>query len=754
MKAPLRPSMRERRDSDWHSFESPYRRTTLFSPWMVTGLGMSLAVVLTLVYPRQSLERRLAHSYKSKNPDQLAIGYLEAFLAADPDSTPLRLNLARQLTRMGSYSNAKNILAPLRQSDNRVWVDEAAWVDLEILVQEAFSIKNNPLLQQEKLNRVREQLEHLLTLPQTPERLLMIGQKGLSVAAPSVAKHAYEILAIKAPELDSEQYADVAKGALGLQAYVVASDLYFLAMDYSKAKTERRKYFFQAIKTLQAGNLYDEVIPAADKHIGLLADDRDTLIFLIEAAKASNHPEAARKYALRMLHISRLERWRDFGQFELAGYSYADRKGHAVAVHSMHRVAGEIMRVQAPATPAPAAKEQRADRLINLPYDEQTYNTAFDTFLANQDLDNARLVADAAVRQRPEDPVWRRRLAEVSEWSNQPRAGLPHWLEYARLTGDEFGWDAVLRLAEGLNEADTLKIALQRKLDRTPNDTKLLLKLAQVQANSGDTAGALDLLRTRLLRSKGATSDRKARKEALEMLAAIAEKFSRTDDVVAALQQWQREYGPDSRTALRIASLQYQRGKMEEAFAAMEQASAVAPAADATFWRNYAQLAQLTHRDAALIRGYQHLLSAEAWQEADLFALQGLLQKNYPSVAAQVTRFGYEKTGNVQFARDTLTLLVQAGDWAGAHAFLNTLPAGVKTGNVQFARDTLTLMIRAGNWTGARAFLDTLPTDLLTRMEEDPSFLSLRASVSQATGRKDEARRYIEKTNQLRPNDM
>lgn len=706
--------VRERRKHTWHSLESQYRKRTLFSGWMVAGLGMSLGAVLMLVYPRESLERRLANTYRSNHPDQLAINYLEAFLKADPNSTPLRLNLTRQLTRMGSFRSAREILAPLRESYNPQWVDEAAWLDLEILVQEAFSIKDNVALKQEKLDRVQAQLRHLLTLPQSPERLLEISRRALAIGAYSVAKQAYKRLVADAPPLQSAEYAKVALAALQLQDYETAADLYFLAMRDSAEKKERRDYYFQALKTLQSGTLYDEAIKAADQHIGLLVDDGETLLFLIDLAKACNKPEAAKRYAKRMFHLSSLERWRSLGQIELASYSYGKRRDASIALHSLYRVAEETAK-----EPAQSQQGSGTKAITDLPYDQRTYETAFSTFLANQDTASARLVAEAAVRQRPKDPVWRRRLAEVSEWSNQPRAALPQWVEYARLSGDEFGWDAVLRLAEGLNEHEALMTALQHKLSTEPGNATLLLKLAQLKLSNGDTGAAIDLLRNRLLSGKAAVSDRKARREALELLVATAEKAGRRADAAAALQQWQREFGPSSAVALRIANLYYQLGKMPEAFAALEAAENTAPENDVNFWRTYAQLAQLNRNETAVIRAYRHLLSAEALKEDELFALVNLLQKDYPLAAARAAQFGFAKTGNVRFAQDALALMIRAGDWESAHAFLEHVPPAA-----------------------------------LAKMEQEPGFLSLRASIAQANGRIKDAVRDLEAALQKHPENM
>lgn len=681
---------------------------------MVGGIGIALAVVLTLVFPRQSLERRLAQSYKNKKPDQLAISYLEAFLRTDPRSELLRINLVRELIRMGSPGEARKILLPLRQSADSTLREEVNWIDLDILEQEVYAVKENPDLRRERLDRVRSYLAYLVATPQTPGNLLAIARKGMALGDQANSADALRRLVEMAPSLNSAQYVEAASMALQLEEPQTAADLYFVAMDTGKSFDERRTNYMEALKTLRAAGLLLKVIPAADSHLGVLSGDRVTLLFLIELAQAVNRPDAAQRYAVSLVRMSVIESIQGNGSIRLAKREARENAQLRPAIWRVADQSGFIM-TAAQATPNQGEPNRRA---LALPYDEQAYKAAFDAFLSNQNVNDARLVAEAAVRQRPEDMPWRRRLAETSEWSGAPRAALQHWLEYARRTGDQAGWDATLRLAEGTGDQAALRESLRRKLDSEPGNAVLLLRFAKLQAAQGDTDGALALLRSQIL-SGSVRVNLDTRRDALEFMAAIAQKAGRDDDVEFALRRMQQDFGQNSNRALRIASLLYRQGNHRGAFAAMDETASTAPAEDTDFWRNYAQLATLVDEVATSIRAYRTLLVTGAWNDADVAALQSLLQKERPLAASQVAEFGFRQTAKPEFASDALAL-----------------------------------MMRAGDQPGAAALLSRIPPETMVFLRRDPSFLSTQASVQQAAGQTAEALDTLRKAVELRPDDM
>ena len=94
---------------------------------------------------------------------------------------------------------------------------------------------------------------------------------------------------------------------------------------------------------------------------------------------------------------------------------------------------------QATGTAAPSGPQ--------VPFDDRIYTLGYEAFLDNRNLEDAWKVAVSAVRQAPDSPVWRKRLAQVSEWTGRPHIALEHWEHLAHNTGSSEAWQAVLRLS-------------------------------------------------------------------------------------------------------------------------------------------------------------------------------------------------------------------------------------------------------------------------------------------------------------------
>ena len=81
------------------------------------------------------------------------------------------------------------------------------------------------------------------------------------------------------------------------------------------------------------------------------------------------------------------------------------------------------------------------------PFNQERFQLGYDVYVANGNLAAAYRVAERAVRERPQDVEWRRRLAKVAQWLDKPEVALANWLAIARQTGDAAAWREVGRIA-------------------------------------------------------------------------------------------------------------------------------------------------------------------------------------------------------------------------------------------------------------------------------------------------------------------
>ncbi|MFY0099758.1 hypothetical protein ABTQ08_20045, partial [Acinetobacter baumannii] len=93
------------------SFNAPYERARLFSPWTIAGFALAVGTVLALVYPKVSLQQRLEVANASGKSDQLTVEYIKVFLKAQPANAALRAELVKQMIDLGQFGEARAQLA-------------------------------------------------------------------------------------------------------------------------------------------------------------------------------------------------------------------------------------------------------------------------------------------------------------------------------------------------------------------------------------------------------------------------------------------------------------------------------------------------------------------------------------------------------------------------------------------------------------------------------------------------------------------
>jgi predicted Zn-dependent protease len=325
----------------------------------------------------------------------------------------------------------------------------------------------------------------------------------------------------------------------------------------------------------------------------------------------------------------------------------------------------------------PTAVDLAASRdIARLPFDDDIYTLAYNVFLGNRNLDDARLLAQSAVRQKPDSAAWRRRLAEVSEWSGVPEQATPQWLAYARLSGDEGAWDNVLRIAQGTFEQEILVEALQHKMQVEPGNPKWLNQLVAQYENIGQADRAAALLEASLKKSAGrgqaVATERNAEMDAL---ARLYLRMGRDADALELLRRQRREFGATPGNALLSANQLYLNGRIEQAMDILDEAATAAPVANVDFWRAYAEVARFLELEGRARRGYDQLLASDRADEGDISNMMGVIQEAQPRAAAELAEFGFRRTGVPNFAVQALTYRQRINDLDGAQAFIDGITA-------------------------------------------------------------------------------
>lgn len=609
----------------------PRSRPSLISGWALIGFALVALVVLAALFPRTAtLQQNLVdEALRGRGDDQAAIAYMENLLRRDPANDTLRIWLAEKETEAGNYRKADSLLAPL--------VGKSAGPDrlrvrrLRLKIAKLATYAEAP---DSTARAAREQAWRALLEAAAQQSgwtladLGDLGRQALALHDAALAARFYGRIATDPQALPPQQYVPFARLALAAGDYRTAAALYFRAQTAAVTLDLQREYFLAAVETLQSGNLLQDALAAADRHIGSLADDAQTLRFLIRLAQNADQPQRAAQYAKRLLHMSSVGAWRRFAM------RIAD-----LLIPAAH--AAETT------TPPPSDAKLK-------PYNEADYQQAYDTFLAGGDVASALRVAQAAVAQRPNDLAWRKRLAQVAEWSSKPQLALEQWLAVARTSGSDDAWRAVLRLAPGvLDDAAQLDawthIARRRAL--TPDQWRTIAHLYEALGRPDD---GIAFFERRYRSGRDPLM--------LEIAAQLMVRTGRDTQAITAYRELLGTRAASGAVAIELATLLVQHGDFPGAYTTLDRYKALAQPNDKRYWEQLGDLAWRLQRDAAAREAYGAAVRSDPGNRDTVERFVKLTRAEHPDQAAQIATAGWRKSGAPTLLIDALDIYWQQRD--------------------------------------------------------------------------------------------
>jgi polysaccharide biosynthesis protein PelB len=638
-------------------------RPRIASPWLVLLLAAVVVLTFYATYPHGGLRERMS---AAAEPSDLSAAYLEAWLRVQPDNAELLTTLGAQYAQLGRDDDAERIAQRMDDQHSDELHRAATLLRLTVAQRQAFEIPAGDPRRAAALAALRVQLASVTGLAWDNTELEILAARAAGVGAPELAMQLYARLAAQDPQDRQRWNAEVAKYGLWVGQYRRAAAAWFQQQADAKTRDEQRRCFIAGIRALQSGNLLVEALQAADEHAGTLANDRDTLIVLLNLARAAQRPDRVDQYAKALMKYTSAQphAWHDglaLASLEWQGGRQPERSPNAYAymdgpqggngrrtlasaqVHvQMLRTALSVAASGNPASSneadkageartaaAPAASESTA-----APAGVDVASLVYQAFLESSDLDNAQKVAAAQVAKDPHSALWLKRLAQVAEWNRAAPLALQSWLGYAQASNDPLGWSNVLRLAPMLNDDSAYLAALVHASNASPGDLKLVDSVIATYERLGRPDDGLAFLQAHARDAGSHAID--------ERMAILAERAGHDDEALAIWRKLQASEPGNTSYALHAASILYRQGKYAEALAVLEQARAGARDDDVLFWRNDAQLARLLQQDKVANDAYKHLLASGEETSEDLSAMTYFYDA-YPLDAGRTAQLQYER---------------------------------------------------------------------------------------------------------------
>lgn len=614
-------------------------RPRIASPWLVLLLAAVVVLVFYATYPHGGLRERMA---SAAEPSDLSAAYLEAWLRVQPDNAELLSTLGAQYAQLGRTDDTRRIADRMDEQHTDVLHRAAIMLRLTVAEQEAFAIPASDPRRAAALAKLREQLAAVAGLAWDNGDLEVLAARAAAIDAPALAVQWYGRLAEQDPHGRQRWNAEVAKYGLWVGQYRRAADAWFSLQADATTRDEQRRCFIAGIRALQSGNLLDDALKAADEHVGTLAEDRDTLVVLLNLARAAQRPDRVDRYAKALVKFTSLRPGDSGGGIERAelaaaqtaavhaaasaAYAYMDGPlgGNGMRVRAPVRAPVRVLRVSTAASSGASASPPTGVDLASLVYQ---------SFLEANDLDNAQKVAAAQVAKDPHSAEWLQRLAQVAEWNGAAPLALQSWLGYAEASNDPIGWSNLLRLAPMLNDDTAYLAALVHASNVAPGDLKLVDSVIATYERLGRPDDGLAFLQAHQRAAGSHAID--------ERMAILAERAGHDDEALAIWRKLQVSEPGNTSYALHAATILYRQGNYAQALAALQTARSGAKD-DVLFWRNDAQLARLLQQDQVANDAYKHLLVSGVETSEDLSAMTYFYDA-YPLDAGRTAELQYQR---------------------------------------------------------------------------------------------------------------
>ena len=301
-------------------------------------------------------------------------------------------------------------------------------------------------------------------------------------------------------------------------------------------------------------------------------------------------------------------------------------------------------------------------------FNQDDFSLAYDVFLGGQDLERAFRVAQLAVQQVPQDPVWRRKLARVAEWTQRPLVAGEQWRALFQ-QGDrtEDTVSAVIRLAPLLDDPI---VALQA----------WAVRARQASLKDAQWRDIFNLYETAAEPQKGSLFfeqqyGQKKNPLLLEYAARLAEHAG-DDERAEALYIKRIQLEPFSMDLMLRAVLSLiRRDRVREALTLM-QAHEGKVAADAVeFWRLLSQAAWELREYQVAQDAYQRVVNTPQSSVADWSRLVFLVRQKHPAQAAGLALEAYRRHGVLDQLLLGLGIYAEIGDFKAQSRVFASLDA-------------------------------------------------------------------------------
>ena len=299
------------------------------------------------------------------------------------------------------------------------------------------------------------------------------------------------------------------------------------------------------------------------------------------------------------------------------------------------------------------------ERDVAIPFDEIIYDLAYQTFLATGNVNNAYLVAKAAVRQKPRNVTWRRHLARTAQWNSKPNIALQNWIFLVKHEHEPVSWQEAfshaLRISKQLGDDPTVVWLMRTQAKRSEYNEEDWVTLIGAQERLGHPEDLIVQLKE--------TLRKKPSKFLQKQLLSLYRHTGQLEAELALLKRMQAEQGMTATLASREAEIYYNQGKIQKAYDILMEVKPNATEADKAYWQTLADLAWLVQNREDSVRAAKHLYHRKEARPRDIMRLITLTRQGSPQHALELAKEGWRQHREDQFFIALLSIGMELTTW-------------------------------------------------------------------------------------------
>lgn len=284
------------RSKRYAGIDAEVPRLRLVDNWQLVLLAVLMLGLLQLIFPQRTLVEKLRDQERL---DELTLSYIENLYRTQPGNVDLIILLGRTRSEQLDVAGLERLLAPALQSGDARQRSEARLLLLgryERALAEVSDAREQVRWQDQLAALMRTASEDELP----PQLAGAFAAAAFRLQQPELGLQFLRRVSQAAPVSALEAYAKV---ALAQGRYTLAAEYFLLARQQADSRELAAAYFRQGIGALMAASRFEQAMQAADRHLGDLADDPETLRYLTRAALAAGQPGRAARYAQQLVFM-------------------------------------------------------------------------------------------------------------------------------------------------------------------------------------------------------------------------------------------------------------------------------------------------------------------------------------------------------------------------------------------------------------------------------------------------------------------